>query len=92
MDWKFGISKCKLVSVGWINNKVLPFGTGNYIQYPMINHNGKDHEKECMTKSLYCTTETNTTLKINYTSVNFFFFFLLFRATLSAYGNFQARG
>ena len=24
----------------WINNKVLPYSTENYIQYPMINHNG----------------------------------------------------
>ena len=31
---------------GWINNKVLPYSTGNYIQYPVINHNGKEHEKE----------------------------------------------
>ena len=26
---------------GWINNKVLLYSAGNYIQYPMINHNGK---------------------------------------------------
>ena len=25
---------------GWIDNKVLLSSTGNYIQYPMINHNG----------------------------------------------------
>ena len=30
---------------GWINNKVLPYSTGNYIQYPVINHNGKEYEK-----------------------------------------------
>ena len=23
MDWEFGISRCKLVYIGWINNKVL---------------------------------------------------------------------
>ena len=28
---------------GWINNKVLPYSTGNYIQYPVINHNGKEY-------------------------------------------------
>ena len=27
-----------------INNKVL-LGTGNYIQYPVISHNGEQHEK-----------------------------------------------
>ena len=45
-DWEFGISKCKLLYIGWINNKVLLYSTGNYIQYPVINHNGKEYEKE----------------------------------------------
>ena len=27
-------------------NKVLLYSTGNYIQYPVINHNGKEYEKE----------------------------------------------
>ena len=32
----------------WINNKVLLYSTENYIQYPMINHNGKEYlKKEC---------------------------------------------
>ena len=29
------------IILGWINNKVLLNGTGNYIYYPMINHTGK---------------------------------------------------
>ena len=45
-DWEFGISRCKLVYIRWINNKVLPYSIGNYIQYPVINHNGKEYEKE----------------------------------------------
>ena len=38
--------------------------TGNYIQYPVINHNGKEYEEESITisKSLSCTQETNTPL------------------------------
>ena len=28
---------------GWINNQVLLYSTGNYIQYPVINHNGKEY-------------------------------------------------
>ena len=32
----------------WINNKVLPDSTGNYVQYLVINHNGKEYEKECV--------------------------------------------
>ena len=36
MIWEFGISRCKLLYIGWINNKVLLHSTGNYIQYPVI--------------------------------------------------------
>ena len=46
MDWEFGISRCKLLYIQWINNKVLLYSTGNYIQYPVVNHNGKEYEKE----------------------------------------------
>ena len=27
--------------IEWIHNKALLYSTGNYIQYPVINHNGK---------------------------------------------------
>ena len=30
-----------------INNKDLLYSTGNYIQNPMINHDGKVYEVEC---------------------------------------------
>ena len=43
MDWEFGISRCKLSYIEWINNKVLLHSTENDIQYPMINHNGKEY-------------------------------------------------
>ena len=46
MEWEVGISRCQLLYIGWINNKVLLYSTGNYIQYPVINHNGKEYEKE----------------------------------------------
>ena len=48
MDWKFGISRCKLLYRGWIYNKILLYSTGNYIQYPVINHNRKEYEKVCI--------------------------------------------
>ena len=48
MDREFGISKWKLLCIEWINNKVLLYSTGNYIQYPVINHNGKEYDKECV--------------------------------------------
>ena len=44
MDWKFGVSRCKPLYIEWINNKVLLNSTGKYIQYPVINHNGKEYE------------------------------------------------
>ena len=36
-----------------ISNKALLYSTGNYIQYPVINHNGKEYEKEYMSVSMY---------------------------------------
>ena len=42
------VSRFNLVYVGWINNKILLYSTGNYTQYPVINHNKKDYEKECI--------------------------------------------
>ena len=70
MDWKFGIIRCKLLYREWINNKVLPYSTVNCIQYPLINHNGKEHKEECLsvcvcvckTELLRYTAEINTTL------------------------------
>ena len=44
VDWEFGVSRCKLLYVEWIK-KVLLYSTGNYIQYPVINNNGKENEK-----------------------------------------------
>ena len=56
MDWEFGVSRCKLLHLAWISNKVQFYNTGNYIQYPVINHNSKEYEKEyihvCVTESL----------------------------------------
>ena len=43
VDWEIGVSRCKLLYIGWTNNKILLYSTGNYIQYPMINHNGKEY-------------------------------------------------
>ena len=40
-------SRCKPLYIEWINKKVLTVhSTGNYTQYPVINHSGKEHEKE----------------------------------------------
>ena len=43
MEWVVGVSRCKLLYMEWINNKVLLYSIENYIQYPTINHNVKEH-------------------------------------------------
>ena len=48
MDWEFGISRYKLLYIEWVNHKVLLHSTGIYIHYPVINHSGKEYEKECI--------------------------------------------
>ena len=53
MDLESGVSRCKLLYTEWENNKVLPYSTGNYIQYPGINHNGKEYKKECICIYMY---------------------------------------
>ena len=40
-SWKFDVSRCKLAYIRWINRVPL-YGTGNSIQYPVINHTGKE--------------------------------------------------
>ena len=64
-DWEFGI-RCKLVYIEWTNDKVLLYRTGNYVQYSVITHNGKEYEKACIyiciTESHHCTMVIKTTL------------------------------
>ena len=53
----------------WITNKDLLYSTENSARYPVMTYMGKESEKRvgiCITDSLSCTAETNTTLKINY--------------------------
>ena len=45
MEWEVGVSRCKLLYIEWINNKVLLCSTDNCIHYPMMNHNGKEYLK-----------------------------------------------
>ena len=65
MDWEFEVGRCKLLYLDWINHKVLMHSAGNYIQYPVKTHKGKEYQKEyniCVTESLYCKAEIGTTL------------------------------
>ena len=41
MDWDFGVNRCKLLHSEWIDNKVLLYSTGNYIQSLGIDHEEK---------------------------------------------------
>ena len=61
---EFGISRYKLLYIKYIGNKVQLYRTGNYIQYSIIKHNGKEYEKEYIYiyESLRHTPEINTTL------------------------------
>ena len=40
MHWEFGISRCKILYIEWIN-KVLLCRTGNFIHHPVISHSKK---------------------------------------------------
>ena len=45
--------QCQLLYIGWINNKVLLYSIEKYIQYPVINLNGKEYEQEYIYKHIY---------------------------------------
>ena len=38
MDWEFRGCRCKLLPLEWINNEVLLYSTGNYIQSLVMEH------------------------------------------------------
>ena len=42
MNWESGVSRCKLLHLKQINKSLL-YSSGNYIQSPGINHNGKQY-------------------------------------------------
>ena len=65
VDGEFGVGRCKLLHLEWINSKVLMYSTGNHIEYPVINYNGKEFKKNvcmCITESLCSTAEIGTAL------------------------------
>ena len=42
------------------------YSIGNYHQYPMINHDGKEYEYICITESLCCIAEINTVNQLDF--------------------------
>ena len=60
--WKLGISRNKLLHIGWINHKVLLYSTGNYVSYLVTNRNGNEYGKlypQYIKQSHFCTAEIN---------------------------------
>ena len=41
VERELGVSRWKLLYVEWIHIRILLYSTGGYVQYPIINHNGK---------------------------------------------------
>ena len=79
-DQELGISRCKLVYMGQINNQVLLYSIGNCFQYLVINQNGKECEKKNTCTHIYMCVYNGVTLLqsrnqhnilINSTSVKF---------------------
>ena len=48
-----------------MDNKVLLYSTRNYIQYPVINHNGKEYKKECICVYIFITESLCYIAEIN---------------------------
>ena len=57
LEWGDGVRRCKLLYIEWINNKTLLQSPGNYIQHPMINHNGRTIKKNVHITQSLCYTE-----------------------------------
>ena len=45
INWECGMSRYTLLHIKRMNNKVLLYSTGNYIQYAIISHNGQGMKK-----------------------------------------------
>ena len=66
MEWDLGVGRCKLLSLEWMNNKVLPLSTRNYSiscdkrQWRRTVSNTDVYTR--ITESLGRTAETGTTL------------------------------
>ena len=72
---EFGIDRNTLLYLKWITNKDLLYSTGNSAQCYVAAWMGGEfggewiHVYVCMAESLYCPSETITTLLISYTPI-----------------------
>ena len=66
MDWEFGVNRCKLLHLEWIDNEVLRYSTGSNVQSLVMEHDKRYPEKENvyrhMTGSLCCSAKTDRTM------------------------------
>ena len=67
INWETGIDIHTLLYINQITNKDLLYSTGNSIQYSVMAYMEKESKKGvgmciCISDSLHCTPETNTTL------------------------------
>jgi len=60
MDWEFGVSRCKLLCIKKMDNKVLLYSKGNYIHCPRINEKGTGYKKECVCIYIYIYIYTHS--------------------------------
>ena len=51
-----GLVEANLLHLVWVNHKFPMYRTGNYIQYPVINHNGKKDKKKEKNVSMHACT------------------------------------
>ena len=79
-----GMGKRRIGSLGfadanlhieWVNNKVLLCSTKNYIQYPVINHNGKECIYICILFDHFVIQQK--LIQHNSTILEYNFFFLM---------------
>ena len=70
MDWEAGVSTCKRLHLEWIRSEILLYSPRNCIQ-SLVMERDRAWEREkktvsvCITGSLCCTAEINTT-QVNY--------------------------
>ena len=48
MNGEFQASRCQPLYTEWRSSKMLLYSTGNWIQYPVIKHNGKEYICVCV--------------------------------------------
>ena len=46
IDGKLAVGRCKVLHLEWINNGILLYSTGNYIQSLGLEHDGREYEKK----------------------------------------------